>query len=157
MCTHVRKQKLFTATGRTTHGTLAWPTPAVGRPSGGGAPPHHRAAAPPMYHTALGHSPFEVLYDHTPCHFCITNLNACSMPDPGEWLHNRQEFTSMMQQQLLRAQQWMKAHADKHRSKREFQVGDLVYLKVQPYVQISLAPRSCQKLSFRFFGPYNIL
>jgi exosome complex RNA-binding protein Rrp4 len=56
------------------------------------------------------------------------------MPDPGEWLHNRQEFTSMMQQQLLRAQQWMKVQTDKHRSERDFQVGDLVYLKVQPYV-----------------------
>jgi hypothetical protein len=63
----------------------------------------------------------------------------------------------MLQQQLLRAQQRMKAQADKHRSEREFQAGDLVYLKVQPYVQMSLAPCSCQKLSFRFFGPYKIL
>jgi hypothetical protein len=79
------------------------------------------------------------------------------VPDLEKWLHNRQEFTSMLQQQLLRAQQHMKAQADKHRSEREFQAGDLVYLKVQPYVQMSLAPCSCQKLSFRFFGPYKIL
>jgi hypothetical protein len=51
----------------------------------------------------------------------------------------------------------MKCQADKHRSEREFQVGDLVYLEVQPYVQVSLAPRSCQKLAFRFFGLYKIL
>jgi hypothetical protein len=36
-------------------------------------------------------------------------------------------------------------------------VGDLVFLKIQPYAQSSLAVRSNQKLSFKFFGPYPIL
>jgi hypothetical protein len=36
-------------------------------------------------------------------------------------------------------------------------VGDQVYLKAQPYVQTSLAPRSSNKLAFRFFGPFTIL
>jgi hypothetical protein len=36
-------------------------------------------------------------------------------------------------------------------------VDDWVFLKVQPYVQSSLANRANQKLSFRFFGPYKIL
>ena len=36
-------------------------------------------------------------------------------------------------------------------------MGDLVYLKLQLYVQSSIAPRSNQKLSYRFFGPYKIL
>ena len=51
----------------------------------------------------------------------------------------------------------MKRQADKHRSERSFAVGDWVFLKVQPYVQSSLARRANQKLSFRFFGPYKIL
>ena len=50
----------------------------------------------------------------------------------------------------------MKTQADKRRSERTFDVGDLVYLKLQPYVQVSLAPRAHQKLSFKYFGPYNI-
>jgi hypothetical protein len=36
-------------------------------------------------------------------------------------------------------------------------VGDLVFLKLQPYVQSSLVPRASQKLSFKFFGPFSIL
>jgi hypothetical protein len=32
-----------------------------------------------------------------------------------------------------------------------------VFLKAQPYVQSSLAPRANQKLSFKFFGPYKVL
>jgi hypothetical protein len=51
----------------------------------------------------------------------------------------------------------MKHQADKRQSERTFNVGELVYLWLQPYVQSSLAPRSHQKLTFKFFGPYKIL
>ena len=36
-------------------------------------------------------------------------------------------------------------------------VGDQVYLKLQPYVQTSVANRSSQKLGFKYFGPYTVL
>jgi hypothetical protein len=36
-------------------------------------------------------------------------------------------------------------------------VGDSVFLKLQPYVQSTVASRSNQKLSFRFYGPFKIL
>jgi hypothetical protein len=75
------------------------------------------------------------LYGHAPHHFGITNPNACSVLDLAEWLHHRQDLTVMLQQQ-------MKFQVDKHCSECEFTVGDMVYLKVQPYVQMSLAPRS---------------
>jgi hypothetical protein len=51
----------------------------------------------------------------------------------------------------------MKNQADKRRSEREFAVGDLVYLKLQPYIQSFIAPRSNQKLSFKFYGPFKIV
>lgn len=31
-----------------------------------------------------------------------------------------------------------------------------MYIKLQPYVQSSVAPRANQKLAYRFFGPYLI-
>jgi hypothetical protein len=36
-------------------------------------------------------------------------------------------------------------------------VGDPVFVKLQPYVQVSVAPRAHHKLSFRYYGPYPIL
>jgi hypothetical protein len=51
----------------------------------------------------------------------------------------------------------MKAQADNGRSERSFEVGDLVYLKLQPYIQSSVSTRVSQKLSFRFFGPFSVL
>jgi len=60
-------------------------------------------------------------------------------------------MNTLVQQHFSRAQKRMKSQADKHRSEREFAVGDWVYLKLQPYVQSSLAPRANQKLAFKFF------
>jgi hypothetical protein len=51
----------------------------------------------------------------------------------------------------------MKMQADKNRTKRSFSVGAWVYIKLQPYIQTSVASRANQKLSFRFFGPYQII
>lgn len=36
-------------------------------------------------------------------------------------------------------------------------MGDLVYLKLQPHIQSSVASRSNYKLSFRFYGPFKVL
>ena len=72
-------------------------------------------------------------------------------------MKERELLKRIIQMQLQRAQQRMKSQADKHRSEREFQPGDLVYMKLQPYVQTSVVARSNKKLSFRFYGPYKVL
>jgi len=51
----------------------------------------------------------------------------------------------------------MKLQADTKRFERVFQEGDMVYLKLQPHVQSSVASRGNHKLAFKFFGPYKIL
>lgn len=66
-------------------------------------------------------------------------------------------MNQLLQQHLLRAKQRMKHQADKHRSERVFQVNDMVFVRLQPYVQISVAHRVNQKLCFRYFGPYRVL
>ncbi|XP_071939849.1 uncharacterized protein [Coffea arabica] len=50
----------------------------------------------------------------------------------------------------------MKKYADEHRSEREFQVGDWVYLRLQPYRQSTVMIRNNTKLSAKYFGPYLI-
>jgi len=109
------------------------------------------------YHTALGMTPFEVLYGQSPRQLGIENLQLSTIPDLEKWMQERELLTRIVQQQLQRAQQRMKAQADKHRVEREFQPGDWVYMKLQPYVQSSVASRSNKTLSFRFYGPYKVL
>ncbi|XP_026459668.1 uncharacterized protein LOC113360370 [Papaver somniferum] len=51
----------------------------------------------------------------------------------------------------------MKLRADEGRRDVVYQVGDYVYLKLQPYRQNSNVQRKNQKLSPRYFGLYKIL
>jgi hypothetical protein len=48
----------------------------------------------------------------------------------------------------------MKRQANQHHSEHNFQIGDEVFVKLQPYVQSSFARRANQKLAYKFFGPY---
>jgi hypothetical protein len=62
-----------------------------------------------------------------------------------------------IQHNLNRPQQLMKHQSDKHRQERSFDVGDWVYIKLQPHVQQSVTRRTNQKLSYKYFGPYLII
>lgn len=103
------------------------------------------------YHSALDKTPFEVLFARKSTQFGLVNMGESTVPDIQVWLQERAHMNEILHQQLVRAQQRMKNQADKHRSERQFAVGDQVYLKLQPYVQMSVAHRSCHKLSFRYF------
>lgn len=108
-------------------------------------------------HTAIRRSPFEALYGYTPRHFGIAASDAVSAPKLSTWLDQHREIDVLIKQHLSHSKLCMKKQADKHRSERVFQVGDPVFLKLQPYVQASLAPRHNQKLAFKYFGPFRIL
>ena len=86
------------------------------------------------FHTALGCTPFEVLYGHPLRHFGILNPIDNIVPDLAAWLKDRNLLTNLIQQQLLRARQRMKHHVDANRFEREFLVGDMVYLKLQLHI-----------------------
>jgi hypothetical protein len=57
---------------------------------------------------------------------------------------------------LQRAQNQQKVQADKHRVDCTFEVGDLVYLRLQPYRQASIKRSGVEKLQPCFFGPYRV-
>lgn len=69
----------------------------------------------------------------------------------------REEMFTKLRGNLARAQARMKLLADRHHTDREFKVGDWVFLKLQPYRQATAQNRDSEKLSPRFFGPYQIL
>ena len=98
-----------------------------------------------------------MLYGHSPRHFGISNEVSFHAPDLHQWLTERHLLEDVVKHHLHRAQQRMKDQTDKNRSERSFQEGDMVYMKLQPYVQSSVANRCNKKLSFRYYGPFKIL
>jgi len=107
-------------------------------------------------HSAIGCSPFEALYGYTPRSLGLSSPSSRSAA-VSSWAQDRQLMNRLLQQHLCRAQNRMKMQADKHRSDRSFAVGDFVFLKIQSYVQSSLAPRANAKLAFKYFGPYQVI
>lgn len=108
------------------------------------------------YHSAIKMSPFMALYGHPPRYLGISDTSVPVVTDLHDWLQERQLVTALLRQHLHRANTRMKHFADRKRSDRSFQVGDWVYLRLQPYVQTSLAMRANAKLAFRFFGPFQV-
>jgi hypothetical protein len=51
----------------------------------------------------------------------------------------------------------MKKYADNKRSEREFVVGDMVYLRLQPFRQAAFGLHRNMKLTTRFYGPFKVL
>lgn len=51
----------------------------------------------------------------------------------------------------------MKQIADLKRTEHDFEVGDLVYLRLQPYRQMSVQLRRNLKLAPKFYGPYRVV
>lgn len=58
---------------------------------------------------------------------------------------------------LQKVQARIKHQADKHSSERTFSVGDMVYLKLQPYRHTSLSAHRSLKLHSKFYGPFRVL
>ncbi|OIS95756.1 hypothetical protein A4A49_58682 [Nicotiana attenuata] len=51
----------------------------------------------------------------------------------------------------------MKMQVDKGKTNRSYQVGDWVFIKLQPYRQLSLKNHAYQKTSTKFFCPFQII
>ncbi|RLM78443.1 hypothetical protein C2845_PM12G21170 [Panicum miliaceum] len=109
------------------------------------------------YRNALQTTTFKALYGHEPNHFGIVAATDVPVPDLANWIQERNLMNDLLKQHLSRSQQRMKNQADKNRSERVFHVGDKVYLKLQPYIQTSVQHHSNDKLSFKFFGPFEIM
>jgi hypothetical protein len=109
------------------------------------------------YHASLKTTPFEALYGRPPPILVKGDANLSAVEEVNRLTAERNAMLKELQEQLLKAQDSMRAQANKHRREVEYNEGDMVYLKIQPYKLRKLAKRLNQKLSPRYYGPFEIL
>ncbi len=73
-------------------------------------------------------------------------------------LEHQQQILQLLKENLSIAQNRMKQQVDQHRSEKEFEEGDWVFLRLQPYKQMSLKQqKKDNKLAPKYYGPYKVL
>jgi len=108
------------------------------------------------FHSSIGMAPFEALYGwrcRTPlCWFesgesALLGLNV---------VQETTEKVKMIQEKMKASRSRQKIYHDKRRKDIEFQVGDHVFVRVNPVTGVGRALK-CRKLTPRFVGPFEIV
>jgi Reverse transcriptase (RNA-dependent DNA polymerase)/RNase H-like domain found in reverse transcriptase/Integrase zinc binding domain/Retroviral aspartyl protease len=114
---------------------------------------HHNTT----FSAATGMTPFEATYGRKPPSLLAYCAGSSALEAVNQDLTMRDDIVRQLKANLSKAQVAMKLFADKKRKEHEFQQGDLVLLKLQPFRQLSLRHHSSHKLGLRFYGSYKVL
>lgn len=109
------------------------------------------------FYTSLQTTPFEALYGMAPPIHVPYFPRDSFVREVDQLLSTQEEFIGILKDNLRKVQHFMKVQADKNRSKRSFQVGDWVFVKLQSYQQSSVQQMVSNKLSPRYYGPFLVL
>jgi hypothetical protein len=109
------------------------------------------------YHSATKFTPFHALYG-----FPAPLISEISVAGPMEvnaqtFLEQKEEILQQLKENLLHAQQRMKKYADLKRTERQFSLGDMVYIKLQPYRMVAFDVKHGLKLATKYYGPYRVM
>eukprot|EP00253_Pinus_taeda_P023004 PITA_23004 len=84
-------------------------------------------------------------------------FGASKAPRAKIWIQETQDILRALKDNMAIAQNQQKLYADRGRVERQFEVGDVVYLRLQPYRQSSLKQKGVEKLKPHFYGPYRVI
>lgn len=102
-------------------------------------------------------TPYEVVYGQPPLLHLPYLPHESNVEAIDRSFSVREEMLRILKSNLHKAVNRMKVQADKGRSEREFKIGDWVFLKLQAYRQGTVEKRRSDKLSPRFYGPYEVI
>jgi hypothetical protein len=83
-------------------------------------------------------TPFMELYGYHPQSITSSLRNQSKVQAIKEHIDHQQQVLQLLKDNLTLVQNRMKQQVDQHCSERSFEVGDWVFLRLQPYKQVSL-------------------
>ena len=107
------------------------------------------------YQSSIGMAPYEALYGRkcrTPV--CWDKVGERALTGP-EIVHETTKKLQIIKDNMKTAQSRQKTYADRRRRPLEFQVGDMVFLRVSPWKGVLRFGKK-GKLALRYIGPYPI-
>jgi hypothetical protein len=109
------------------------------------------------FHMSIGMTPFRALYGYDAPTLIDLVFGESRAPKAKDWITKSHESLKLLKENLQTTQNRQNMSADRHRIEHSFEVGDLVFLRLQPYRQSSLKNSGAEKLKPRFYGPYRIM
>ena len=103
-------------------------------------------------------TPFMALYGYHPPSVTSYLRENSKFQAVEHHIEHQQQVLQILKDNLVFAQNRMKQQADQHRNERSFDVGNWVFLWLQPYKQMSLKQaKKDNKLSPKYYGLYMVL
>ncbi|KAI9153591.1 hypothetical protein LWI28_013554 [Acer negundo] len=109
------------------------------------------------HHASINMSPFEVMYGRPPPMLITYEKGTARNEEVERELIARDEVVAKVKKELEKAHGRMKKYYDQGRRDVSFELGDFMYLKLQPYRQKSLKKKFNVKLSQRYYRPFKVL
>jgi hypothetical protein len=108
------------------------------------------------FHSSIGMAPFEALYGRR-CRtlLCWYESGESALLGP-EVVQETTKKVKMIQEKMRASQSRQKSYHDKRRKDIEFQVGDHMFLRVNPVTGVGRSLK-CRKLTPRFVGPFEVV
>ncbi|GJT60682.1 ty3-gypsy retrotransposon protein [Tanacetum coccineum] len=109
------------------------------------------------FHSSIGMTPYQAVYGRVPPAIIPYPLGSSKVAAVEESLVERDALLRQLKHNLLVSKHRMEVQANQKRRDVEFNTGDMVLVKLQPYRQVTLAKRHSNKLAKRYYGPFKAL
>ncbi|XP_059070744.1 uncharacterized protein LOC131860362 [Cryptomeria japonica] len=101
-------------------------------------------------------SPFMALYGYEAPSFADLMIGDRKAPQARDMVQQCQDILKALKNNLHIVRNQQKLYVDQQRVERSFEVGDMVYLRLQPFRQSSLKKSRAEKLKPHFYGPFRV-